>query len=189
MIRTTSPSCRGRARSVAGRHTRTQPLAGRKPLVKACAVRGVQRDPSCADERLHGLDTRGSRDRDHERPRDPAARRRRSRTVWRSWRRREIGEQRIGLRPAPPLAVRRPGDMRAAGCRSRCSTRRRRSECSSSFQRLNSTWTAAISVMFLASSIWPTFTLQRPIDSTYPSRLSDASARTLVASGVRGSGA
>ena len=59
----------------------------------------------------------------------------------------------------------------------------------SSFQTLNSTWTAAISVMFLASSIWLTFTLQRPIDSTYPSRLSDASARTLVASGVRGSGA
>ena len=59
----------------------------------------------------------------------------------------------------------------------------------SSCQTLSSTWTAAISVMRRASSIWPTVTLQRPIDSTNPSRFSDASARTLVASGVRGSGA
>ena len=40
-----------------------------------------------------------------------------------------------------------------------------------------------------ASSIWPTVTLHRPMRSTRPSRFSAASARTLVASGTRGSGA
>ena len=59
----------------------------------------------------------------------------------------------------------------------------------SSFQMLSSAWTAAISVIRLASSICPTFTLQRPIDAIRPSRFREASARTLVASGVRGSGA
>jgi hypothetical protein len=46
-----------------------------------------------------------------------------------------------------------------------------------------------MSAMRLASSIWPTVTLQSPIAPMRPSRFSAARARTLVAKGVRGSGA
>ena len=62
-------------------------------------------------------------------------------------------------------------------------SRPRRSGSGDRASTLSSTWTESISAMLLASSIWPTVTLHRPMAPTRPSRLSCSSARTLVASG------
>ena len=90
--------------------------------------------------------------------------------------------------PAAAAAARRPGDRRAAGCRARCSTRRRRRGCRvlprAQFHLHRRNLGDAPRLLDLSDG--DVAQADRLDD---PSRFNASSARTLVDNGTRGSGA